>query len=128
MHQTILLLRNMLLVGLSLLLLWLLYRRFRASVLARDLPVVRHAEVLALAVAYHPTRLLLTLRLPMEQEVHNTVKSEVMDVLHTWPEQRMAPGDHHVELALPELASGDYFLEVRTATQHTARRFRLQVA
>ena len=120
------LLRNALLITLSILVLVLLFRRFRQRVLARDMPAPRHAELLNLRVAYHPARLVARVRLPGRQRVALVLRGAYHAELRSWPEEDLPAGDHDLERPLDGIADGDLHLEVRTATQRTVRRFRLQ--
>lgn len=120
------LLRNVLLVTLGILVLVLLFRRFRQRVLARDMPAPRHAELMDLRVAYHPPRLVARVRLPGPQRVALVLRGADHAELRSWPEEDLAAGDHDLERPLDGIADGDLHLEVRTATQRTVRRFRLQ--
>lgn len=119
-------LRTALLITLSILLLIVLYQRFRRRVLARDLPVPRHAELVRLEVAYHPVRLLVVVELPEAQSIQVSLADERHEPLHHWPEERKDPGSHALELILPALPEGVYHFTLATATQRTVRRFRLQ--
>lgn len=120
------LLRNVLLVTLSILVLVLLFRRFRQRVLARDMPAPRHAELLELRVAYHPARFLARVRIPSAQRISLILRDVDHAELRSWPEEDLMAGDHDLERPLEGIADGDLHLEVRTATQRTVRRFRLQ--
>lgn len=119
-------LRTALLISLSILLVLVLYRRFRRRVLARDLPVPQHAELLRLQVAYHPARLVAEVRLPQAQRISTVLSDSAHAPIHQWPEADEAPGVRELERLLPELPEGTYHFELRTATQRTVRRFRLQ--
>ncbi len=119
-------LRTALLITLSILLVVVLLKRFRRRVLASDLPVPRHAELVELQVAYHPARLLVEVSLPEQQELSTALADAQHQRLHAWPPQRSEPGHHRFELPLPDLADGVYHFELATATQRTVRRFRLQ--
>ena len=119
-------LRTALLITLSLLLLVVLFQRFRRKVRDEGLPSPLHAELRTLEVAYHPARLLVLVHLPKGQELRTTLTDEHHRSLHTWPEQSAAAGDLHLERALPALKEGVYHFELSTATQRTVRRFRLQ--
>ncbi len=119
-------LRTALLITLSILLVVILYRRFRQRVMLRDLPVVSHAELVALNVAYHPARLRVLVKVPTKQELRMHVLSLEHERVHTWPSSTQGPGEVQVELVLPELPDGTYNLEMSTSTQRTVRQFRLQ--
>ncbi|MEZ4755467.1 MAG: hypothetical protein R2817_01430 [Flavobacteriales bacterium] len=118
-------LRNALIITLSLVLLVLLFRRFREYVRERDLPQVLHAELLQLHVAYHPARLLLDLRAPEPVELQFALLNEAHTAIHHWYTSTAPTGVSTLELQLPELVDGTYFLEMRTNTQRTVRQFRL---
>ena len=119
-------LRTALLITLSILLVVIVYRRFRHRVMLRDLPVVSHAELIALHVAYHPARLHVLIKVPTKQELRMHVLSVEHEQVHTWPSNAQGPGEVQVELELPEIPDGTYNLEMATATQRTVRQFRLQ--
>ena len=120
------LLRNVLLITLSILVLALLFRRFRQRVLAREMPAPRHAELLELRVSYHPARFLARVRLPAAQRVSLVLRDAAQGELRSWPDEDLGAGDHELERPLDGIPDGDLHLEVRTATQRTVRRFRLQ--
>ena len=119
------LLRTALLITLSILLVILLFRRFRRMIGTRDTPVVQHVQVEQLNVAYHPPRLIVVMTVPHEQ----TIMTRVLDGEHRSVKERfsqnMKAGTHTVVIDLPVLVDGRYFLEVATDTQRTVRRFRL---
>jgi len=119
-------LRTALLITLSLLLLAVLFQRFRRKVKAEGLPSPSHAELRALEVAYHPARLLVQVHLPTGQDLRTTLSDEQHRALHVWPEEAATAGDLELERILPALETGIYHFELATATQRTVRRFRLQ--
>lgn len=119
-------LRTALLISLSVLLVVVLYQRFRRGVKANDLPVARHAELRALEVAYHPARLIVQVHVPEPQRLMTALSSDAMDEAYRWPEESFAAGAHRFERLLPTLEPGEYNFELRTDTQRTVRRFRLQ--
>lgn len=119
-------LRTALLITLSILLVVVLWRRFRSHVLANDVPALLHAELVRLEVAYHPPRLHVVLNVPNEQSLTTGLLDHEHRPIHAWQSKKLAPGMHTMELALPFLADGAYFLEMTTATQRTVRQFRLQ--
>lgn len=119
-------LRITLLVSLSLLLVAVLYRRFRRQVLARDLPAPLHAELAGLQVGYHPPRLRVEVSMPSRQELFPRIVDRDHAPLHAWTSLTLAAGDHAFELALPPMADGEHYFELATATQRTVRVFRLQ--
>lgn len=121
-------LRTALLISLSILLVAVLYKRFRRAVMLRDLPAPMHAELVRVEVMYHPSRLRVHLSVPMEQEIHPAMLSEAHTPLHRWPSRRVARGEHVLELDLAGHGDGLYFFELSTATQRTERRFKLQLA
>lgn len=117
--------RNALIITLSLVLLVLLFRRFKRYVKERDVPQVLHAELLQLHVAYHPARLLLELRAPEPVELHFALLNEAHTTIHHWHTSTAPTGVSTLELQLPAVADGTYFVEMRTHTQRTVRQFRL---
>lgn len=119
-------LRTALLISLTLLLVVVLYQRFRRGVRANDLPVARHAELRSLEVAYHPARLLVVVHVPEPQRLMTGLSRNGQEEEHQWPEEAFPAGTHRFERPLPTLAPGTYQFELRTATQRTVRRFRLQ--
>ncbi|MEZ4740162.1 MAG: hypothetical protein R2818_12615 [Flavobacteriales bacterium] len=119
-------LRTALLITLSILLVLVLLRRFRKQVLATDVPAPAHAELRALTVAYHPTRLELFLNVPLDQTIGTGVLDGQHRVIHQWNDRALKSGLHQLDLDLPLLEDGNYFLEMTTSTQRTMRQFRLQ--
>lgn len=119
-------LRTILLITLSVLLVVVLYQRFKRKVKAEDLPAPTHAELRALDVAYHPARLLVLVHLPAEQALRTALTDADHRLIHAWPEEMLPCGNRRFERALPQLESGTYHFEVSTSTQRTVRRFRLQ--
>lgn len=120
--------RTALLITLSVLVVAMLWRRFRQYVLAKDMPAPLHAELLELQLAYHPVRLRVALKVPGEQVIHTRLLDQAHTPVHTWDEARLAQGEHDLERVLPPLADGIYFLEMATSTQRTVRQFRLRQA
>ncbi|HEX2617032.1 MAG TPA: hypothetical protein VHL57_05775 [Flavobacteriales bacterium] len=121
-------LRYALLISLSILLLVVLYRRFKRYVMMRDLPAPLHAELVRVEVMYHPTRLRVELSVPNDQEVFPAVLTEHHAPLHGWPTQAMLRGQHVLELPFEGRADGVYFFELATFSQRTERRFILREA
>lgn len=119
-------LRTTLLITLSILLVVVLLRRFKRRILARDLPVNSHAELLRLEVAYHPARLRVEIRVPTSEIVHTGLLGADQKHAHTWTEEPVEAGTHIIERALPPLMDGVHHFEMRTTTQRTVREFRLQ--
>ncbi len=119
-------LRTALLITLSVLLVIVLFQRFRRRVLARDMPAPLHAELLSLTVAYHPARLLVEVHVPQPQRLATALIHADGMPLHPWPDSSLAAGTHRFELPLPDLEPGSYHFELRTSTQRTVRRFRHQ--
>lgn len=119
-------LRVTLLISLSVLLVAILYRRFRKQVLARDLPAPLHAELVGLQVAYHPARLRVEVSMPSRQELHPRLVDRAHVPLHAWPTLTLGEGTHTFEVTLPALPDGDHYFELATSTQRTVRIFRLQ--
>ena len=121
-------LRTALIITLSIALVIVLWRRFRDHVVRRDLPVVSHAELITLEVMYHPARLRVHLKVPGQQTVHTALLDGGHQVVHHWPQNDLATGEHLLEQDLPDLRDGGYYLEMRTDTQRTVRLFRLRHA
>ncbi|MBL7962412.1 MAG: hypothetical protein JNM31_01085 [Flavobacteriales bacterium] len=121
--------RNMLLVSLSLIFLYMLYSRYRQQVRLRDVPVARHAELITLEVAYHPARLRVHVRVRAPEEtVRLRLLGEGHAAVREWPQVPVGSGDHWLELPLDQHKDGTYRLEMSTSTQRTERSFRLQQA
>lgn len=118
--------RTALLVTLSVLLVIVLFQRFRRKVMANDLPAPSHAELLSLQVAYHPPRLLVEVHVPQPQRLATALVHADGLALHPWPDESLLTGTHRLERDLPDLEEGEYHFEMRTATQRTVRRFRHQ--
>jgi hypothetical protein len=118
-------LRKALLITLSILLVIVLFRRFRRDVRAKDTPALLHAELKEVDLAYHPARLRIVLKVPKEQRFTASVLDRDHRTVHSWPENSLSAGTHALELGLPDLEDGPYFLEMTTATQRTVRQFRL---
>jgi hypothetical protein len=127
-HPDLLNLRTALLITLSILLVAVLWRKFRLRVLANDMPAPLHAELLALELVYHPARLHVVIHVPEPQTIGTAVLDHAHRSLHQWNDLRLVPGEHSMELTLPDLSDGTYFLALTTATQRTERQFRLQRA
>ena len=121
-------LRTALLITLSILLVAVVWRRFKRKVMANDMPAPMHAELLALDVAYHPSRLIVVLQVPSEQAIGTQVLNGTHAPVHAWDHRTFKQGRHVFEQPLPDLVDGAYFLEMSTATQRTVRQFRLQQA
>lgn len=121
-------LRNVLLISLSLLVLILLYQRFRRRAVIEGLPAVQHAELLELEVAYHPARLRVRIAISMKETLRTVLLDQDYEQLHTWADESCEPGTQELERLLPALADGLYHLEMGTTTQRTIRQFRLQQA
>jgi hypothetical protein len=117
--------RTALIITLSIVLVVLLYRRFKQYVRERDLPQVLHAELLQVQVAYHPARLLVDLRTPEAVDLQFALLNASHTPAHHWHTIRAKAGLATLELALPPLEDGAHFLEMRTHTQRTVRQFRL---
>ncbi len=119
-------LRITLLISLSILLVAVLFRRFRRKVMAQDLPAPQHVELIGLQVAYHPVRLRVEVSIPARQELHPRLVDRDHAPLHAWPSLTLGDGEHVFELSLPGLADGEHYFELATSTQRTVRVFRLQ--
>ena len=121
-------LRLALLISLSILLVVVLYKRFKRAVMMRERPAPMHAELLHVEVMYHPARLRVHLSVPSDQEIHPAMLSEAHAPLRRWPAQQVAAGQHVLELELDGHGDGAYYFELATATQRTERRFKLRFA
>ncbi|MFT3885588.1 MAG: hypothetical protein QM724_09200 [Flavobacteriales bacterium] len=120
--------RIALLISLSILLVAVLYKRFKQYVMVRDLPAPLHAELVRVEVMYHPTRLRVELIAPKDQEVMPAVLSETHAPVHGWPSRLVAQGQQVLELELPGRTDGVYFFELATESQRTERKFILRQA
>lgn len=121
-------LRSALLITLPVVLIAVLWRKFKLRTLARELPAPAHAELLDLQVAYHPSRLRALVNIPgdREQEIHTALLNAGYNTIHRWPVRSLPTGEHWLERPLIDLPDGDHYFEMGTATQRTVRRFRLQ--
>lgn len=119
-------LRTALIITLSILLVVLSFRRFKQVVLRKDVPAINHAELIVLEVEYHPTRLRVVLDMPQEEEVHMALLDKTHAPFHQYADERLAKGRYELQQTLPTLSDGEYYFEVRSATQRTVRGFRLQ--
>lgn len=128
MDKDLSVLRIVLLVSLSAMVLFLLYRRFRFNTLQKHVPVVRHAELTELLVAYHPNRLLLSLHLPNEQHLAADVLNDRWEQVHAWPRRVVPLGVQQLDLPLEGLTDGTYYLRLLSAGQSTERKFTLRSA
>lgn len=117
-----------LLVSLSILVVILLWRRFRDLTMQKERPVPMHAELMALQVLYHPARLRVEVLMPREEELSPAVLDTEHRETRSWPSMVKGKGTHVVELALDEHMHGEYYFELRTRSQRTVRRFHLQQA
>ena len=118
-------LRTVLLITLSILVVGMLFVRFRQRTLANDLPVLQHAELIELQVAYHPARIRVVVNMPNGQTLHSALFDAQHQLLHQWPDQVLHAGRHVMEHELENQPDGEYCLELSTATQRTLRNFRL---
>ena len=121
-------LRIVLTISLSVVLVLVLARRFRRKVFAKDLPALRHAELTEVRVAYHPPRLVVRLQVPRREEYRTALLDNSHQPLQEWEAVDLTPGDHAIERSLEGRSDGFYHLELRSPTQRTVRRFRLQQA
>ena len=121
-------LRIVLTISLSAVLVLVLARRFRRKVVAKELPVLRHAELTEVQVAYHPSRLLVRLQVPRREHYRTALLDNNHQPLQEWEALDLATGDHAIERSLEGRSDGFYHLELRSPTQRTVRRFRLQQA
>ena len=120
--------RHTLLITLGILLVAVLYKRFKRYVMIRDLPAPLHAELVHVEVMYHPTRLRVEMTVPRDEDVTPAVLSEQHEHLHDWPARRVHQGHSVLELPLEGRMDGTYFFELATATQRTERKFTLRQA
>lgn len=120
--------RTALLITLSLLVVIILFRRFKKYWRQHHMPVPRHMELLALEVMYHPLLLRIAVSVPAEVELHPALLSAGHERLHAWPAQRLGQGEHVLELPLDPGANGAYVFEIATGTQRTERRFMVRPA
>lgn len=118
--------RTALIITLSILAVVVGLRKFKRSVLAKDMPAPLHAELTALELSYHPARVRVELKVPASQQIQFNLLDAEHGVIHPWNDVHLSGGQHSVELLLPERPDGAYFLEMRTDTQRTVRQFRLQ--
>ncbi|HQX29394.1 MAG: hypothetical protein IPI00_05095 [Flavobacteriales bacterium] len=125
MYMDIQNIRTALIVTLSVLLVVVLWRRFKRGVLAKDMPAPLHAELINLQVQYHPARLHVVVKVPSNQTIRTNLLDGAHNPLHAWADVDMKPGESTIELALPAAADGQYHLEMCTDTQRTVRQFRL---
>jgi len=121
-------LRIVLTITLSILLLVVLFRRFRNKVVSEELPIAGHAELRGLQVAYHPQRLLVQVRLHAPRRIAFCLLDEAHRPLRDWDARDLPAGDGALELALDGEAEGTYHLQRSTGTQRIIRRFRLSQA
>ena len=122
-------LRLALLISLPIVLLALLYKRFRQRVLQRDRPAPQHTELIGLEVAYHPARVRAWVLIPGKsggQVIHTALLDQEHTFVFQWPEERLSAGEHWIERTLEARANGDHYFQIGTATQRTERHFRLQ--
>ncbi len=119
-------LRTALLITLTILLLVVGFRRFRRSILLKDVPAINHAELLSLDVQYHPSRLRFLIQMPQSELLQMTLLDIGHVPFHTYQDEHLPNGTHELHRELPELSDGFYFFEIRSATQRTVRGFRLQ--
>ncbi len=122
--------RSALLITLPVVLIAVLWRKFKLRTLALELPAPAYAELLELQVAYHPARLRALVNIPgeREQEIHTALLNADHNTIHRWPAHLLPTGEHWLERPLVDLPDGDHFFEMGTATQRTVRRFRLHQA
>jgi hypothetical protein len=118
--------RITLLISLGILLLVLLFRRFKRKTLAHDLPAAQHMELLTLEVMYHPTRLRAEVSVPRPQEFTFAMLDLHHVPLHEWPAQRVLQKHAVLELPVEGQADGDYYFQLSTNDQRTIRRFTLR--
>lgn len=124
--QDIVTLRTALLITLSILLAVMAFRRFRRWVLIKGVPAINHAELLALDVHYHPARLRFLIKMPQGELLQMALLDTGHKPFHTYQDEHLPQGTHELQRELPELSDGEYFFEIRSATQRTVRGFRLQ--
>lgn len=115
-------------ISLSIMLVVVLYRRYKVRVMAHELPAPLHAELLHVEVMYHPLRLRVHFSVPSDQEIMPAMLSEQHLPLHSWATVRVKKGEHVLELDLRHGRDGAYFFELATADQRTERRFNVRNA
>lgn len=121
-------LRWVLLVSLSITLVFVWYRRFRVNTLANEVPVVKHAELTQLDVAYHPERLKLSMTVPRDQEMHAAVLDEGWNEVKRFPARLLERGRPEWVLEVSGLAPGRYYVRLTSSGQSTERMFILRGA
>ncbi|MCB9169311.1 MAG: hypothetical protein H6597_05040 [Flavobacteriales bacterium] len=119
-------LRLALIITLSVLIVVLLWQRFKLRVLRRELPVVRHIDILRIDVAYHPSRIRVLVTVPRSRSLATALRDNDHQLLQEWPDEEASPGELWLERSLDGQADGDYYFELRTGTQRTVRLFRLR--
>ncbi len=125
-------LRSALLISLPILLVAILWKRFKQRTMQRDLPSPSHAELVGLEVAYHPARVRALVKIPASktggraQDIRTAMLADDHAQVHRWSDERLLEGEHWIERPLENRADGLYFFEMSTATQRTVRQFRLQ--
>ena len=116
-------LRITLLLSLSLLFIYMLAKRFKQKVMAKELPIASHAELLSVQVLYHPARLRMEVLLPSSEVLRPSVLDTEHVLVHKWEVTSHGNGKHVLELSLIDVSYGDYFLELATSSQRTVRKF-----
>ncbi len=119
-------LRLALLISLSILFVVMLWRRFKMKAMIAQLPVPSHAELLALQVEYHPTRLRVEVTLPGAEELRPAMLTMEHGPLYQWPATAKSAGRHVLELPIDGYADGEYYFELATSSQRTVRKFQLK--
>ncbi|MCB0791768.1 MAG: hypothetical protein H6595_11895 [Flavobacteriales bacterium] len=125
MHFDLATLRTALIITLGLLVLVLLWQRFKLRVLRRELPVARHIDILRIEVAYHPSRIRVQVIVPHPRSLRTALLDNSHGTLGEWPLEEARPGEQWLERSLEGRPDGEYYFELRTASQRTVRRFRL---
>lgn len=121
-------LRWVLLVSLSITLLFVWYRRFRVNTLSKEVPVVKHAELTQLDVAYHPERLRLSMTVPRAQEMHAAVLDDGWNEVKRFPARLLEQGRPEWVLEIGGLLPGRYYVRLTSSGQSTERMFILHGA
>lgn len=121
-------LRWVLLVSLSITLLFVWYRRFRVNTLSKEVPVVKHAELTRIDVAYHPERLKLSMTVPRTQEMHAAVLDEGWNEVKQFPAHLLEQGRPEWVLEISGLRPGRYYVRLTSSGQSTERMFILRGA
>ena len=116
-------LRITLLVSLAILLIVIVWRRFKQRTVAHELPVRAHAELITLQMRYHPPRLRVEVIMPDAERIRPAMLDLHHGPVHHWPEIDLAAGSHILEFPLNGHTVGDHYFELATGSQRTVRKF-----